>query len=113
MEDNKGLAYFFLGLGVGVAVGMIFAPVAGSEARGAIRSKALEGGDYLRRRSEEFRDSAGDVVQRGKEIVNRQKDQLSAAVDAGRQAYREAISSAGPSGVPAGGPQGAGGGEAM
>lgn len=93
MDDSKGLAYFFLGLGVGVAVGMIFAPVSGSEARGLIRNKASEGGDYLRRRSEELRDSATDVVERGKDIVNRQRDQFSAAVDAGRQAYREAISS--------------------
>jgi gas vesicle protein len=100
MDENKGLAYFFLGLGVGVAVGMIFAPVSGAEARGAIRNRALEGGDYLRRRSEELRDSAGDVVQRGKELVNRQRDQLSAAVDAGRQAYRESISSSAPGPAP-------------
>jgi gas vesicle protein len=100
MDDNKGLAYFFLGLGVGVAVGMIFAPVSGAEARGAIRNRAAEGGDYLRRRSEELRDSAGDVVQRGKELVNRQRDQLSAAVDAGKQAYRESISSSAPGPMP-------------
>jgi gas vesicle protein len=111
MDDNKGLAFFFIGLGVGVAVGMIFAPVSGAEARGAIRNRATEGGDYLRRRSEELRDSAGDVVQRGKEIVNRQRDQLSAAVDAGKQAYREAVSSSAPAGVPA--PPAGQGGEAM
>ena len=93
MDDNRGLAYFFLGLGAGVAVGMIFAPVSGSEARGLIRNKASEGGEFLRRRSEELRDSASDVVERGKDLVNRQRDQFSAAVDAGRQAYREAISS--------------------
>ena len=85
MDDNKGLAYFFMGLGVGVAVGMILAPVSGAEARGVIRNRAQEGGEYLRRRSEELRDSAGDVVHRGKELVNRQRDQLSAAVDAGCQ----------------------------
>jgi gas vesicle protein len=94
MDDNKGLAYFFLGLGVGVAVGMVFAPVSGSEARGLIRTKASEGGDYIRRRGEELRDTATDVVHRGKELVNQQRDQLSAAVDAGKQAYREAVSSA-------------------
>ena len=111
MDDNKGLAYFFLGLGVGVAVGMIFAPVSGAEARGAIRNRALEGGDYVRRRGEELRESAGDVVQRGKELVNRQRDQLSAAVDAGRQAYREAISSSAP--MPAPTPPPGQGGEAI
>jgi gas vesicle protein len=111
MDENKGLAYFFLGLGVGVAVGMIFAPVSGAEARGAIRNRAQEGGDYLRRRGEEWRDSAGDAVQRGKEIVNRQRDQLSAAVDAGRQAYREAVSSSAPAPVPV--PPAGQGGDAM
>lgn len=94
MDENKNLACFFLGLGVGVAVGMIFAPVSGTEARGRIRDKASEGGEFLRRRSEELRDSATDVVSKGRELVNRQRDQLSAAVDAGRQAYREAVAPA-------------------
>jgi gas vesicle protein len=101
MDDSKGLAYFFIGLGVGVAMGMIFAPVSGNEARGMIKNKAQEGGDYLKRRGEEFRDSAADVMHRGREIVNRQRDQLSAAVDAGKQAYREAISSVERSGATA------------
>jgi hypothetical protein len=65
----------------------------------------------LRRRGEEWRDAAGDVVHRGKEIVNRQRDQLSAAVDAGRQAYREAISSSAPAPAPT--PPVGQGGEAM
>jgi gas vesicle protein len=101
MDDSKSLACFFIGLGVGVAVGMIFAPVSGTEARGLIKGKAHEGGDYLKRRGEELRDSASDVMQRGRDIVNRQRDQLSAAVDAGKQAYREAISSAERAGTPA------------
>jgi gas vesicle protein len=92
MDDNRGLPYFLLGLGLGVAVGMIFAPVSGTEARGAIRNRALEGGEYLRRRSEDLRESATDVVERGRGLVNRQREQFTAAVDAGKQAYREAIS---------------------
>ena len=114
MDENKGLAYFFLGLGVGVAVGMMFAPVSGTEARGAIRNRALEGGDYLKRRGAEIRDSARDVVHKAGDLVSRQREQFSAAVDAGRQAYREAMSSAPmpgdpgsalPPPAPAGGPQ--------
>ena len=92
MDDNKGLSYFFLGLGVGIGLGVVFAPKSGSEVRGLIREKALEGGDYLKRRSEDLRDSAGDLVDKGKSVVSRQKDQLSAAVDAGKQAYRDTIS---------------------
>jgi len=92
MDDSKGLAYFFLGVGVGVAVGMIFAPQSGAETRGLIKSKATESGDYLRRRSEELRDQASDAVQKGRETVSKHRENLSAALDAGRQAYREAVS---------------------
>jgi gas vesicle protein len=94
MDESKGMAYFFLGVVAGVAVGMLFAPQSGSETRGLIRTKAGEGGDFLRRRSEELRDQASEVVHRGREVVGRQREQLSAAIDAGRQAYREAVSGA-------------------
>jgi gas vesicle protein len=95
MEDNKGLSYFFLGLGIGVAVGMIFAPHAGAETRTLIRSRAQEGGDYLRRRSGELREGASGLVERGKQAVNKQKDRLSASLEAGKQAYRENIAEGG------------------
>lgn len=94
MDDSKSLSYFFLGLGIGVAAGIIFAPQAGSETRGTIRRKAVEGSDALRRQTEQLRDSAGDLVDRGREIVNRQKQQFSSAVDAGRQAYRDTVEQA-------------------
>jgi gas vesicle protein len=92
MEDSKGLSYFFLGLGIGVAVGVMFAPHSGEETRGLLRHKALEGGDYLKRRSSELKDSATDVVERGRTVVRSQREQISAAMEAGRQAYREAVS---------------------
>ncbi len=96
MDDTKGLSYFFLGLGIGVAVGVIFAPQSGSETRGQIRDKARDGGDYLRKRSEDVKEGATELVDRGKDLVSKQKEQFSSALDAGRQAYREAISSVRP-----------------
>jgi gas vesicle protein len=92
MDDAKGLSYFLLGLGIGVAVGMVFAPASGEETRGRIRNRAQEGGDYIRRRSEDLRESASDLVDRGKNAVRSQREQLNAAVEAGRQAYRETMS---------------------
>lgn len=94
MDDNKGLPYFLLGLGIGVAVGFVFAPMSGEDARGRIRSRATEGGDYIRRRSEDLKESAADLVDRGKKTVSRQKEQLNAAVEAGKQAYRETMAEA-------------------
>ncbi len=90
-EDNK-FSYFFLGLGLGVAAGLLFAPKSGPETRDMIRSKADEGKEYLRRRSNEVRDQAADAIERGKSTVSRQRDNLVAAVEAGKQAYREAVS---------------------
>ncbi len=96
MDDSKALSCFLLGLGIGVAVGIVFAPASGEETRGRIRSRALEGGDYLKRRSEDLRESAVDLVDRGKTVVRSQREQLNAAVEAGRQAYRETIAEASP-----------------
>lgn len=91
MDEDKKLSYFFLGMGIGVAVGILFAPKSGEETRELIRTKAGEGKDYLRRRGEEARESATEWVERGRTAVSRQKEQLSAAVEAGKQAYRDAV----------------------
>jgi gas vesicle protein len=88
-EDNK-VSYFFLGLGLGLAVGVLFAPQSGEDTRRLLRDKADEGADYMRRRSNELRDTATDTLERGKHNLQRRKESLTAAVEAGRQAYREA-----------------------
>lgn len=94
MEDDSKLGYFFLGLGVGIAAGLLFAPNSGEETRAMIRSKANDGKDYVKRRSGEVRESASELIDKGRDAVNRQKEQLSAAVQAGKQAYRETVASA-------------------
>ena len=91
MEDDNKLSYFFLGLGLGVAVGVLFAPKSGSETRELLRSKANEGTDFVKRRSEEFRDQAADALDKGKQTLQRHKENLTSAVEAGKQAYKDAL----------------------
>lgn len=91
MDDDKRLSYFFLGLGLGVAVGMLFAPKSGEETREILKQKADEGADFLKRRGEELRETASEYVDRGRTAISRQRDNISAAVDAGKAAYREAV----------------------
>jgi gas vesicle protein len=91
MADDNKFTYFVLGFGIGVAVGIMFAPQSGEETRQLLRSKAEEGKDYLKKQGESLQDSAGGLVEKGKSAVARQKDQLSAAVEAGKRAYREAV----------------------
>ncbi len=90
-EESSKFSYFAFGLGLGLAVGVLFAPKSGEETREFLRTKADEGKDYLRRRGEELREQAEDLVERGKTKVTRQRDHLAAAVEAGKQAYREAV----------------------
>ena len=102
--NRDGLANFFLGLGIGVGIGMLFAPKSGEETRGLLKSKADEGKEYLKKQAVELRDSASgvaaDVIDKGREVINRQKDVLSDALDAGKQAYREKVEGS-PNGQPA------------
>jgi gas vesicle protein len=89
--DKNGLSAFLLGLGVGVGIGMLFAPKSGEETREFIKTKAGEGSDYLKQRGGEFRQTASDWVDRGKDALSRQKENLADAMEAGRQAYRDTV----------------------
>jgi len=90
--DKNGLSSFLLGLGVGVAIGMLFAPKSGEETRELIKNKAGEGGDYLKQRGSELKDTASGWVDKGREAVGRQKENINEAMEAGKQAYRDAVS---------------------
>jgi gas vesicle protein len=90
--DKNGLSSFLLGLGVGVGLGMLFAPKSGQETRLLIKEKAEEGTDFIKQRGAEIKDTATGWVDKGKETVGRQKETLTDAVEAGKQAYRDAVS---------------------
>jgi gas vesicle protein len=92
MSDNSGSSFgwFLAGVGLGALVGVLYAPRSGSETRDVIRARAEEGRDYVRTRAREARGQASEWVDRGRDVVNQQKDQFRAAYEAGRQAYQEA-----------------------
>ena len=91
MADEGKFSAFIFGFGIGLAVGVLFAPKSGQETREVIRSRAGEGKEFLKRRSEELKESAGELFERGRGAVGRQRENLAAAVEAGKQAYREAV----------------------
>ena len=90
MADNVGskVSFFLVGLGIGALVGILFAPKSGEETREYLSQKADEGREYAQRKARELRERAEDIVERGKQVASRQKETLSAAVDAGREAYQ-------------------------
>jgi gas vesicle protein len=92
MGDNNGgsnFAFFVAGLGIGAMLALLFAPKSGEETREYLAQKAGEGRDYVAGKGRELRRQAEDFVERGKDIVAQQKEQLAAAFDAGKQAYQE------------------------
>jgi gas vesicle protein len=90
MADNVGsrVSFFLVGLGIGALVGILFAPKSGEETREFLAAKADEGREYAQRKARELRERAEDLVERSKGAASRQKESLSAAVDAGREAYQ-------------------------
>lgn len=114
-EDSKvqGLAWFLAGLGVGALVGILYAPKSGRETREDIKQGAREGTEYLRAKSRVAAEQVGhlvdkskehvgeyvdrgraqweEFVERGKSLVSDQSTRVTAAVEAGREAYRTAV----------------------
>lgn len=89
--DRDGLANFFLGLGIGVGLGMLFAPKSGGETRELIMNKADQGKEYIKKQTAGLQDSASSLVDKGREMIGRQRDTINEAVEAGKQAYREKV----------------------
>jgi len=94
-SDGNSFLWFLAGLGVGAVVGVLYAPRSGNETREALRSKAEEGREYMRARARDVRGQASEWADRGRDVLNQQKEQFRAAYEAGRQAYHEATAEGG------------------
>src|SRR4026207_2199463 len=83
------LAYFLVGGGIGAVVALLFAPRSGRETREIIAQRANESRDKVLSASRNVSDRVTAYIDRGKEVVSSQKEQLAAAIEAGKQAYRD------------------------
>jgi gas vesicle protein len=105
------LTFLLIGAGIGAAVALLFAPKSGRELRGELADATKRGfeaaGEGARRvgdraselyetgrgRVTELYGAAREKVAHGAEnvsdVAQRQKDQIAAAIEAGKQAYRE------------------------
>jgi len=70
---------FVMGAITGAAAALLLAPASGADTRRVLNEKAREG-----------RDRAADAARQGAEFVQKQRGQLSTAIDRGRQAYQRA-----------------------
>ena len=103
MSDNSGgdkFLYFVAGAGIGAALALLFAPKSGRETRELIARTANDSRDFLANKVTEGRelveekgrkigDDFSSFLDKSKEAVQRQKEQLTAAFEAGKAAYRD------------------------
>jgi gas vesicle protein len=99
-SSGDKLIYFMVGGFVGASVALLLAPRSGEETRDFLGSHYRDGSERIGEtfrsgreavvdRSKEFAERANETIGRGRDTLNRQKEQLAAAVEAGRQAYEE------------------------
>lgn len=93
MSDDSRAAekalFFTLGAFIGATIALLLAPRSGEETRKLIVTKAREGADLVSTRSRNVAEKTQQYLDRGKEVLQAQKEQLAAALEAGKQAYRE------------------------
>jgi gas vesicle protein len=70
---------FLVGAAVGAAVALLFAPAPGQETR-----------DYLAEQARTGREKAAEAAKQGREIINRQRQTITTAIEKGREAYQSA-----------------------
>ena len=90
MNSNRVLCVGLTGLAVGVLLGLAFAPRSGKATQALVRQKTREGLDQLAASGKKVGAQIQDLADRGKEIVARSKDQVTEALEAGKQAYNRA-----------------------
>src|ERR1051326_5651671 len=101
-ENNSGdkFLYFLAGAGIGAAFALLFRPKSGRETRELIArtandsrdflsNKMTEGRQLVEERGRRFGDDFNSFLDKSKDAVQRQKEQLTAAFEAGKAAYRE------------------------
>jgi gas vesicle protein len=88
--SGSGILWFLAGIGIGTAVGVLYAPKAGRDTRDSLRSAAEEGRERVQEQARRYSEQAQQWADRGKDVLAQQKDNIRSAFEAGRQAYRDA-----------------------
>jgi len=90
-SKSFGLAWFLAGLGLGALVGILYAPKSGRETREDLVTGAREGTEYLRARTRQAAEEVSALVDKSKEQVSEYVDRGREAVDRGRAQWEEFV----------------------
>jgi gas vesicle protein len=85
--SGSGFGWFLVGLGIGAAIGVLYAPQSGTETRESLAESARERAEYLKQKSRDAaaqvntyvdsgKEQFGEYVVRGKQAVERGRSQV-------------------------------------
>ena len=90
MDNHRGLLYFCTGCAAGIVAALMLTPKSGPETVEYLRGKADEGTRNVKRNVDDLSHAVTNATARGMKAVRHQTENVGAAVDAGKQAYRAA-----------------------
>lgn len=88
--NNRGLLFFSMGCAAGMAAGIFLSSKAGREAVEYLRNKADDGTQTLKEGVDKLSDAVTTAATRGLKTVKYQKENVEAALEAGKKAYKTA-----------------------
>jgi len=95
MTDEHGgdaagyLGWFFLGAIAGAAAALLLTPKTGSETREILSEHSQELFKKAQEKASEAQDMAGDLLGKGRDYIEEQRNRLVGAFEAGRSAMKE------------------------
>jgi gas vesicle protein len=89
--NNNNIGGFLLGLSLGGAIALLFAPREGKKTRAQLAQAAADKVSYMKDCGETVRDTTRELYERGKDEVARQKEGVTEAIRQGAEAYQHAV----------------------
>jgi gas vesicle protein len=88
-NGESKFSYLLIGLALGAIGGLIFAVLARKETRELLRERGRNSLDYLNQQAGKLRESADEIVKKGKKFISPQGNSVQTDTEGQRQAYQE------------------------
>ena len=88
-NGESKFSHLLIGLALGVIGGLISAVLARKETRELLRERGRNSLDYLNEQAGKLRESADEIVKKGKEFIGPHCDSVNSDTEAEKQAYQE------------------------
>ena len=88
-NDESKFSYLVMGLGLGAIGGLMAALLARKETRELLRERGINGLDYLNQQAGKLRESAEEIVKKGKEYIGPHCDSVKTDTAAQKLTYQE------------------------